>query len=111
MPLLNESYEEFVLNENTNLEYKDFFGKKVSHTEAFKERINSAIIDIIMNERKVSEKSFKEYDNIINEVKQKCKECYDIYKVANDLYNSGKRIPYIAEQLYDTYFVEDKNAN
>ena len=86
-----------------NLSYTTFFGnKKVTHEEALKERIIGFIIDIIADENKVSEKSFKQYDEIIKEVNNNFNE--EMFNISEKFYNEGKRLRYISEYLYDKYF-------
>jgi hypothetical protein len=84
-----------------DLSYNKFFGGKVSHKDALKERIKGFITDIVMDENKVSEKSFEQVDKIIKEVNDSfTKQMFD---VSIDMYNNGKRIRYISEFLFDTY--------
>lgn len=94
--------KKFSLLEGKDLSYNDFFGKNISHIESLGSRIKSDIIEIIMDENSISEKSFNEYNKIIKLVEEKFNE--DILSKAVELYNSGKRIKYIAEILYDEYF-------
>lgn len=93
------------INENNNvrdLSYKSFFGKKVNHLDALKERVISSLVEIIREEKKVSEKSFKEYDEIINFVEDRFNN--DMLERSSVLFNKGKRISYISEILYDELF-------
>lgn len=93
------------INENNNirdLSYTSFFGKKINHLDSLKERVIDSIIEIIREERGVSEKSFKEYDDIINLVKNRFDN--DMLERSSVLYKKGKRISYISEILYDESF-------
>ena len=88
--------------ENKDLSYTSFFGKKISHNDTLKDSICNNIIEIIREENNISEKSFKEYDKIVNDVKSKFNEI--MLNESKKLYNKGKRIKYISEILYDKYF-------
>ena len=89
-----------------DLSYQEFFSKKrVSHEDALKERIRSLLTNIIREEKGISEKSFKLYDEVINRVKSDFSD--KMFAEANILYNQNKRLDYIAELLYDKYFKED----
>ena len=93
------------INENNNirdLSYTSFFGKKINHLDSLKERVIDSIIEIIREERGVSEKSFKECDEIINFVKDRFDN--DMLERSSVLYKKGKRISYISEILYDESF-------
>lgn len=96
-----KNFDEYL---NESLEYTDFFGKKVSHEEALQQRLRDNLSDIIATENKVSEKSFKQYDQIIENVKNVCENNKDIYLLANKFYNKNKRLEYCAEKIYDKYF-------
>ncbi len=88
--------------ESKDLSYTTIFGKKVSHQEEFKNRLRSGIMQILMDERGVSEKSFTRLDELQNEVKNKLSE--EHYNYAETLYKDNKRINYIAELLYGKLF-------
>lgn len=92
------------INENNvrDLSYTSFFGKKINHLDSLKERVINSIIEIIREERGISEKSFKEYDEIINFVKDIFNN--DMLERSSLLYKQGKRISYISEILYDESF-------
>ena len=85
-----------------SLAYKSFFGDSVSHEEELKKRISDSITDIIMEQEKVSEKSFSKVDDIIKRVNDFFTP--EILAKSEKLYQSGKRINYISEILYDEYF-------
>lgn len=87
--------------ENKDLSYS-FFREEISHIDSLISNVRNSIIEIIREERGVSEKSFKQYDEIINFVKEKFNE--EMKNESIELYNKGKRIDYIAEMLYDKYF-------
>lgn len=92
------------INENNvrDLSYTSFFGKKINHLDSLKERVINSIVEIIREERGISEKSFKEYDEIINFVKDIFDN--DMLERSSLLYKQGKRISYISEILYDESF-------
>ena len=90
------------LLESKDLSYIDFFGKKVEHNESLRKNIVDSIVNIITEENNISEKSFGEYQKVIDLVKSKFND--DMFKNALDMYNSGKRISYISEVIYDENF-------
>ena len=90
------------LLESKDLSYIDFFGKKVEHNESLRKNIVDSIVNIITEENNISEKSFGEYQKVIDLVKSKFND--DMLKNALDMYNSGKRISYISEVIYDENF-------
>ena len=90
-----------------DLSYKDYFTKElVPHEVALKNNIKFAVIEIIREENKVSEKSFNLYDQIINFVNENFND--DCFYLVNELYNKNKRVNFIAEYLYDTEFKNKK---
>lgn len=91
-------------NINENLGYTNFFGKKVSHEKELQNRIRSLIINILTEERKISEKAFSKYDEVIDEVKNLCNENSEIYIKAQEYYDKGKRLNLLAEEVYDNYY-------
>jgi hypothetical protein len=88
---------------NENMGYKDFFGNNVSHEDALKKRLQSLLVDIVAEEWGVSEKSFRRYDEIIENVKNLIENDIEIMKMAEEYYQKGKRLQLLAEQIYDTY--------
>lgn len=90
------------LLESKDLSYIDFFGNKVEHNESFKKMVMDSVINIITEENNISEKSFGEYQKIIDLVKSKFND--DMFKRSLDMYNNGKRINYISEIIYDENF-------
>jgi len=92
-----------------SLEYKSFFGKKVSHEEALKSDVKNSLISILMDTRGVSEKSFKEIDGISSEVDKLINE--NILKRADDHYKSGKRMNLFYEIIYDELYNNDQIKN
>ena len=89
---------------NENMGYKTFLGKDISHENVLKDRIHSLIINIIMEEREISEKSFKLYDEVIEEVKNICETNPEIYDEAEQYYKNNRRLQYLAEKIYENYF-------
>ena len=90
-----------------DLSYTTFFNKeKVSHAKALRERIISSIIQIITEEKGISEKSFTIYDEVMADVNNRFND--DMFNISNDMYNDDKRIKYISEYLYDKFFKEPK---
>lgn len=84
-----------------DLSHKTIFGKEVSHEDELKSRIKSKIVNIIMDEESVSEKSFSKVDDIVNRVNNIFDD--SMFKLSEKMYSEGKRINYIAESIYDTY--------
>lgn len=91
------------INEGKDLSYETFFGKKITHIDALHKRIRDLITNIIMDEQEVSEKDFTNVDRIMKEVNDKLNS--DIYKEVETLYNNNKRLNYIAEIIYEKYFI------
>lgn len=89
---------------NENMGYKTIFGKEVSHEEALQKRIRSLVIHIIMEERGISEKSFRKIDEVIKEVDDIFNKNMNLYDDAQQYYESGKRLQWLAEQIYYEYF-------
>lgn len=87
-----------------DLSYTTIFPNKktISHEESLKEKVKSNIVHIIMEENKISEKAFSKFDQVINLVKDKFSE--EMLKFALNEYESGKRLKYISEILYNDYF-------
>jgi orotate phosphoribosyltransferase-like protein len=107
---LCEQYS-LITEQNKSLEYKEFFsGKIVNHDDALKERIRSAISDVIVDELKISEKSFSKLDKVFAVVRNICEKT-DIYNESDKLYNDKKRIKYIAEMMYDKHFSNSNIIN
>lgn len=96
-----KKYTEYI---KENLAYTDFFGKKVSHNDALKEKIRNHITQIIVDVLNISEKDFKRYDQVIEYVKDMCEKNTEIYIGAEKFYNNGKRLQSYAEIIYDKYF-------
>jgi hypothetical protein len=59
-----------------DLSYTTIFPNKktISHEESLKEKVKSNIVNIIMEENKISEKAFSKFDQVINLVKDKFSE-------------------------------------
>ena len=67
----------------------------------WKKLVLDGIVNIIMSETGVSEKSFEKIDQISNRVKSNLNK--EIYDLAESLLQSGKRKNYIVEYIYDKY--------
>jgi hypothetical protein len=96
-----KNFDEFI---NENMGYTDFFGKKISHESALEKRTRDLITNIITEELGISEKSFTQLDKVMKIVKDICNNNPKIYEEANEFYNSGKRLNYLAEKGYEEYF-------
>ncbi len=91
-----------------DLSYTRIFPRReeISHETAFKERLKSHLVTIIREERSISEKDFKRYRVAMDLVDSTMND--EIIKFANSEYNSGKRIEYVSEIVYDKYFKDIK---
>lgn len=101
---LDDDWVNDLIPMNESMAYTDFFGKSISHENALQKSIRDLIVDVIMEDRKISEKSFKEVDSIINEVKIVCENNPEIYILAQKFYDEHKRLNLLAEQIYQEYF-------
>lgn len=105
--MIIKKFEQYNINENMG--YKTIFGKEVSHDESLQKLIRDNIIQIIMDERGISEKAFKSYDEVIDEVKKLCDNNSEIYEKAEKYYQKGKRLKLLAEECYDKYYKKGEN--
>lgn len=105
--MIIKKFEQYNINENMG--YKTIFGKEVSHDESLQKLIRDNIIQIIMDERGISEKAFKSYDEVIDEVKKLCDNNSEIYEKAEEYYQKGKRLKLLAEECYDKYYKKGEN--
>jgi len=85
-----------------DLSYTDIFNKKHTHKEVLKKNVKDGLVHILMEERKVSEKAFKALDELCNEVNKFINE--DILNKAETHLQSGKRMRYFYELLYDNIY-------
>lgn len=90
------------LNENINLEWDDIFRNKHTHDDVLKKNVIDGLVQIIMDENKISEKSFNKIDEIVDVVKNKIDN--NILSNAEEHLQSGKRMTLFYEQLYDEIF-------
>ena len=85
-----------------SLEYTDIFGKKHDHTDVLRKYVKDGITHILMEERGVSEKSFKQLDELMSEVSNKIDD--DIVNEADAFYKTGKRLNLYYEIIYDKLY-------
>lgn len=104
--MIIKKFEEYNLNENMG--YKTIFGKEISHEDDLHKSIRDDIIQIIVDVRGISEKAFKAYDEVIDEVKELCNNNPEIYEKAQKYYEKGKRLRLLAEECYDKYYNEKR---
>ena len=90
-------------NLNESMGYKTIFGDEISHNEALQERLRRLITNIITEEKGISEKAFGSVDAVMAEVKLVCEKHPEIYEEAQQYYESGKRLKFLAEQIYDKF--------
>jgi hypothetical protein len=95
---------------NESMGYTDFFGNKVTHETSLQKKIRNLVTDVIMEERGISEKAFSSVDDVIREVKEVCDSNPKIYEKSEEFYKSGKRLQFLAEEIYEEYF-KKKNEN
>lgn len=95
------NFEEF-LNENVDLSWENIFGEKYTHNETLKKKVIDGLVHILMEENKISEKSFNQIDEIVDEVREKIDD--DILQNAENHLQSGKRMQLFYEILYDELF-------
>lgn len=81
-----------------------FFGNPTPSSDKYNSdtyKVSSSLCDIIMEERKISEKAFSRVDESIAEAK----EIVNNYKnLIKECIEKKQRIRYIAEQIYDKEF-------
>ena len=95
---------------NKDLSYRTFFGEEKTHEEAFRESLKNNLVDIRMSIDCVSEKNFSKIDEIVKDIESNLTD--EIYTKALNLYDSGKRLNYVSELIYDEHFlVDDVNEN
>ena len=98
-----KNFEEyFSLNENIDLSWENIFGKKYTHEETLKKNVIDGLVRILMEENELSEKSFKQIDEIVKKVKEKIDD--NILEDAEIHLQSGKRMNLFYEILYDKLF-------
>lgn len=105
-----DHWEDDLIPMNESLAYTNFFGKQVSHEDALHSRIRDLISNIVMEERGISEKAFSSVDNVMAEVKNVCETNPEIYEEAQKFYDKRIRLEGLAEQIYQKYFVKEKEA-
>lgn len=86
-----KKFRDFNLNES----FEDIFNKEYRYIDA----VHSSLIDIIANERGISEKSFSLYDDIISEVNSLF-ESNKYSKFILDCEKNKYRAQYCAEIIY-----------
>ncbi len=96
------------INESENLGYTSFFGKNISHDEAFRKRIEDDVIGIITDENGISEKAFGKYGDVIDMVRNDMTE--DMCQEAQEIWKSGKRLRYVGEMMYEKYFKPNEST-
>lgn len=92
-----------------NLAYETIFGKKHTHEEALKSMIIGSLSEIIREENNVSEKDFQKYEQIITQSNDII--THEVFETISEMYNSGKRVQYIAEYIYDTHTINKALVN
>lgn len=77
------------------------FGFEITIPE-YKTRVKDSLVDIITNDRGISEKSFSEYDNVIKEVGM-LKYDGEVGTWMEMYERKGSRPEYVAEKIYDEF--------
>lgn len=106
-----KKFNEYSLNESFRDDMEDMsLSDMMKHKSSYKDSVASNLTTIITNERGISEKSFKLYDDVIDEVekfyesnKEELDELLDLFEV-NDWRQS-----YCAEKIYADYFLGSLN--
>ena len=93
-----KNFEDFKVNENF-----DFIFKEPKYID----KVGSSLLSIIMNEERISEKSFKQVDEKMDFVNNLFHD-EDIKEKINKFSDEGKRHDYCAEYLYDEYIKNDE---
>jgi len=88
-----------------DLSYNHIFNGKISHRDSLKKMVKDHIVNIIMEENSISEKSFSKVDDIIKKVNGFFNG--EMLDASEKMYSQNKRINYIAEFLYDTYIKQN----
>lgn len=87
---------EFNLNENIS----DIF--KIEYT--YEKKVISSLTDIVRESRRISEKDFKNYDIVIDEIKRLVQNDEGIKKLIKQFENENKRVDFCAETIYDMVY-------
>lgn len=89
------------LNEfNVNESISDIF--KIEYT--YEKKVVSSLTDIVRESRRISEKDFKNYDIVIDEVKRLVQNDEGIKKLIKQFENENKRVDFCAETIYDMVY-------
>lgn len=89
------------LNEfNVNESISDIF--KIEYT--YEKKVISSLTDIVRESRRISEKDFKNYDIVIDEIKRLVQNDEGIKKLIKQFENENKRVDFCAETIYDMVY-------
>lgn len=94
----------------------------ISHTSGFKalsdllsreytytDKVRSELINLITNDRKISEKSFKQYGAVMDEVKELMNTSPQVKELISQFEEKKKRPSFCAETIFDTLIKKDLN--
>lgn len=94
--MIIKKLNEFNLNENIS----DIF--KIEYT--YEKKVISSLTDIVRESRRISEKDFKNYDIVIDEIKRLVQNDEGIKKLIKQFENENKRVDFCAETIYDMVY-------
>lgn len=90
-----------------DLGYTDIFRKEHKHGDELRKDVEYGLVNILMDENKISEKSFSRIDELRVEVKSKITN--EILENAENHFQSGKRMNLFYENLYDKLYFKNIN--
>lgn len=93
-----------LVKESLNEQMAYSFYETKSDQEQLNKKLRDLIVNIIMDERQISEKSFSEIDQVSKEVKDFCDSKPIIYTKARLYDQAKKRLQFLAEKIYERYF-------
>lgn len=101
-----KKFEDYNLNESFRDNKSGMaLPEMMNHKSSYHDRVANHIIDIITNERGISEKSFRQYDEVIDEVENfynnNKKELDDVISI---FINNNWRVNFCAEKIYADFF-------
>ncbi len=84
-------------------EVDGFFGSMKIPKETFKSKVKSCIMDILMEEKKVSEKSYGELEELKEEIKSVFEAHPEFTSIIDKMESEGARKQFIAETIYSNW--------
>jgi hypothetical protein len=84
-------------------EVDGFFGGMKIPKETFKSKVKNCIMDILMEENQVSEKSFSQLDELKEHLKDVFKENPEFNSIINQMEKNRSRVEFVAETVYSKW--------